>query len=162
MQDRIAGRCGFNVMQGAAAGADELPDLHPFGIGNVAVRIDLAERPFGFPNMDERLELPVLAVVAVFMAAFTLGDAALRRFGDEKMIADGQENPIAPVDALLQDLDQLEEAILILVGAHDPLGLMPRKSAGDEIANDLLAVARHSALSPNAKFSSSDQNARKD
>src|SRR4051794_20275492 len=106
MNDRIARRTGLDLVHGCTARADELAYLHPFGVGDIAVGVDFAERLPGVAHMDERLKLPIGAVMAEFMAAFAFGDAILAALHDEQMIADREQDALAPGHALLQHLHQ--------------------------------------------------------
>ena len=78
--------------------------------------------------------------MAKLMAAFAFGDAALFALHDEKMIAHRQQDALFPAHALLIDIDDLEKAVIVLVGAHDAPRLRPRQLPGNQIGDDFLAV----------------------
>src|SRR5438552_2200424 len=164
MHDRIPRRASFDFKQRAAARADEFSYFHPLGIGYIAVRIDLPQRCLVVADMDIRRELPVLAVIAEFMTAFAFGDAALATLYNEQVIADREKNARPPCDTLLQHIDEFEEPVLVLIGAHDAFGLVPRQRPRSEVTDDILAVARHELASSHSKvkFGLRLQKSRKD
>src|SRR4051794_8127358 len=102
--------------------------------------------------------------MAEFMAAFAFGDAIIAALHDEQMIPDREQDALAPGHSLLQHFDKFEEAVRVLIGAHHPLCLCPGQGSRCQIANDVLAVARHRPTSsmPITKSVGKSQNVRKD
>src|SRR5882757_9187747 len=151
VDDGIAWRSRFHFVHGAALRADELADFHPLRIGDIAVGIDLAQRFLGVAHDDRGPELPVLAIVAEGMAALALGHTFIAALADEEVIGDRQQDRVVPADAILQHRDIFEEAVVVLVGAHDAARLRPWQRARDQIGNDFLAVRGH-GLAPGMKI----------
>src|SRR5690625_4918776 len=102
--------------------------------------------------------------MAEFMAAFAARHPAVRGVGDEQMRRDRQQDRLVPGHAILERRDHLVEAVIILVGTHDPLGVMPGQLPLDEVGDHFLAVDAHSPASiskSSGRFQNSVNSARK-
>src|SRR5690625_1086580 len=144
--DRGPRRCSLDLEQRVATGAQQLPELHPLRVACVPARVDLLDRLLVRAYAHERLELPVLAIVAELVAAVALDDAAGLGLHDVQVLADRQQDLFGPGHAFLQYLQVDAETVVILVAAHHQLRRRPGKGAVDQVAEHGLVVRRHAML----------------
>src|SRR6187200_1505876 len=113
---RVAGRDRLDLELSHAAGAEVLADLLPRRIPLHHPGIDLEQLLLAVAHVDERLELPVGGVLAELVAAVeALDDVDTAALDDDAhVLAVGQDDPVLPRRALLQQLHVGVEAVRVL------------------------------------------------
>jgi hypothetical protein len=87
---------------------------------------------------DERLELPVLVRRAELVPAVALHRVGAARLGDHvQVLAEGQDDRVVPLDALLQQRHVLLEAVRVLVRRLDRAHVPARELLIDEVGKRL-------------------------